>query len=173
MLGMPLLTTAADLHQSQSTPTSLYPFHYRPILVPDAAAHLRLRDILIAPAEQLFVWRAGVPRAARDSNVQRDVESLVLGECYLRLCGSCAPAELRVLRARDPSDGIFFSHPQPSEYAPSSLSHSHQRSLSSPYGHPVLPPFSHTASQYELVKLEDEQYTVRPVYSAPVRGALS
>lgn len=54
-----------------------------------------------------------------------------------------------------------FSHPQPSDYAPSSLSsHSHHRTLSSSYGHTALPPFSHSASQYELVKLEDDQYTV-------------
>ncbi|KAI1792462.1 hypothetical protein LXA43DRAFT_1006699 [Ganoderma leucocontextum] len=48
----------------------------------------------------------------------------------------------------------------PSDYAPSSLpSHSHHRTLSSAYGHTALPPFSHSPSQYELVKLEDDQYT--------------
>ncbi|KAI8989073.1 hypothetical protein BD414DRAFT_577784 [Trametes punicea] len=48
----------------------------------------------------------------------------------------------------------------PAEYAPASLqSHdSANRTYSSSYGHPTLPPFSHSTSQYTLVKLEDESH---------------
>ena len=45
----------------------------------------------------------------------------------------------------------------------------HARALSS-YGPNTLPPFSHATSQYELVKLEDDHYSVSPPSrTAPAR----
>ncbi|KAH9929098.1 uncharacterized protein BXZ73DRAFT_102252 [Epithele typhae] len=49
----------------------------------------------------------------------------------------------------------------PSDYASSQTLHTHahhQRALATSYGHNALPSFSHQPSQYELVKLEDEQH---------------
>ncbi|KAH9947870.1 hypothetical protein B0H21DRAFT_736745 [Amylocystis lapponica] len=58
-----------------------------------------------------------------------------------------------------PSGSSSTSSPSfsPSDYAPSSASHpQHRHHLTST--HSMLPPFSHTANQYELVKLEDDNY---------------